>query len=126
MKHRYFHHKSRFYQGIFLFFVFITLNANAQEKDSLKLEPYKTNILPSPTLTYSGQTDFVIGIYALLQFKFDKHDYKSKSSYINFYLASSFKDQYFYQASIEFILQKKNGFLEAFGNIKYFQNPILA
>lgn len=37
--------------------------------DSLAVAPYKNTILPSPTVSYAPETDVVVGIWVMYQFK---------------------------------------------------------
>jgi len=63
---------------------------------------YKNNIVPSPSFTYSPETDIVLGAFALYQFKPKNTDYGTRPSYLIGYLASSLKNQV--TASIEYTL----------------------
>ncbi|OHX66628.1 BamA/TamA family outer membrane protein [Flammeovirga pacifica] len=71
----------------------LCINQSIAQTDSTSLRPYKNNILPSPALSYSPKTDVVLGLYFLYQFKFDKKDYDTRPSNINFYVGSSYKGQ---------------------------------
>lgn len=54
---------------------------------------YKNNLLPSPSFTYAPETDVVIGLFALYQFKFKKSDFATRPSNIVLYASSSFNNQ---------------------------------
>jgi hypothetical protein len=54
---------------------------------------YKNNLLPSPSFTYAPETDLVLGVFALYQFKTPKSDYATRPSNAILYLASSLKKQ---------------------------------
>lgn len=54
---------------------------------------YRNNIVPSPSFTYSPETDIVIGVFALYQFKTKKTDFETRPSNMTLYFASSFKNQ---------------------------------
>jgi hypothetical protein len=54
---------------------------------------YKNNILPSPSFTYAPETDVVIGLFALYQFKFKKSDRLTRPSHLTAYLSTSFNNQ---------------------------------
>lgn len=54
---------------------------------------YKNNLVPSPSFTYSPETDIVVGVFALYQFKTKKTDYKTRPSFLIGYGASSFYRQ---------------------------------
>lgn len=107
---------------IFAVFLFWSVWGMAQEiQDSIA--PYKSNILPTPSFTYSDQTDFVLGAYVLYQFKFDKMDYASRSSYVNAYVASSFNDQFFLSSEHRVYTPKEKWFLRGYWEYKQFPEP---
>lgn len=54
---------------------------------------YKNNIVPSPSFTYAPETDVVIGLFALYQFKFKKSDQITRPSHMMLYASTSFNDQ---------------------------------
>ncbi len=54
---------------------------------------YKNNIVPSPSFTYSPETDVVIGVFALYQFKTKNTDYATRPSFLIGYGASSLYKQ---------------------------------
>jgi len=54
---------------------------------------YKNFFLPSPSITYSPETDFVFGAFALYQFKFKKDQASTRASYLQMYGSKSLKDQ---------------------------------
>lgn len=54
---------------------------------------YKNNLLPSPSFTYAPETDVVIGLFALYQFKFKRTDFATRPSNLVLYASSSFNDQ---------------------------------
>jgi len=55
--------------------------------------PYKNNLVPSPSLTYSPETNVVIGVFALYQFKPKKADHLTRPSNLVAYGASSLYKQ---------------------------------
>jgi len=59
------------------------------ERDTI----YKNNILPSPSFSYAPETDIVIGLFALYQFKFKKSDFGTRPSNLILYASTSFNDQ---------------------------------
>lgn len=110
-------------QNILFWIVFLLVGKISAQVDSVTENSYETNILPSPTLTYSDQTDVVVGAYVLLQFKFDKRDTRTRSSYINAYLASSFYDQLFFSSEHRVYSKREKWFFRGFWEYKKFPEP---
>lgn len=54
---------------------------------------YKNNIVPSPSFSYAPETDVVLGVFALYQFKFKRTDQITRPSYMMLYASTSFNDQ---------------------------------
>lgn len=54
---------------------------------------YKDNIVPSPSFTYSPETDIVLGVFALYQFKTKRTDYGTRPSFVIAYAAASLNNQ---------------------------------
>lgn len=54
---------------------------------------YRNFLMPSPSVTYSPETDFVFGVYGLYQFKFKDYQDVSKASILQVYASQSLKKQ---------------------------------
>lgn len=104
----------------FLFLLLPCLLGHAQS-DSTSQKPYKNNILPSPSFTYSPRTDLVIGVYCLYQFKFDRNDHLARPSNISFYYGTSYKGHNFLLTEHTFLTRHENFFLK--GIIEYKNTP---
>lgn len=96
------------------------INGYAQS-DSISQKIYRDNILPSPTFTYSPKTDVVVGVYLLYQFKFDKKDYTTRPSNINFYVGTSYKGQNYLSSEHTILTNKEKFYLK--GIIEYKNTP---
>ncbi|KXX71440.1 hypothetical protein [Flammeovirga sp. SJP92] len=103
---------------IFLLVLFLNEKGRAQG-DSVKV--YKNNILPSPSFTYSPRTDFVLGVYCLYQFKFDKKDFLTRPSNFNFYYGTSFKGHIFLSTEHTLLTNQERFYLK--GIIEYKNTP---
>lgn len=107
---------------ILLIFSSVVLNITVGKSQRNIDTTYKNNIVPSPSFTYSPETDIVIGAFALYQFKTKKTDYETRPSYLIGYVASSLNNQV--TASIEhnlFLPPEENWFLK--GMIQYKRWP---
>ncbi|MCD4735991.1 MAG: hypothetical protein K8R53_08110 [Bacteroidales bacterium] len=80
---------TRFKHILIFFFVLFSLKSVVGQQDTT----YKNNIVPTPSLTYSPETDIVIGAFALYQFKFKKSDIYTRPSHFIGYVSSSFYKQ---------------------------------
>ncbi|NME68350.1 BamA/TamA family outer membrane protein [Flammeovirga aprica] len=103
-----------------LLFLLPCLLGHAQS-DSTSQKPYKNNILPSPAFTYSPRTDFVLGVYCLYQFKFNKKDFLTRPSNFNFYYGTSFKGHVFLSTEHTLLTYQEKYFLK--GIIEYKNTP---
>lgn len=101
--------------------LFLLSSNGYSQSDSLSLKVYRDNILPSPTFTYSPKTDVVVGLYLLYQFKFDKKDYSTRPSNINFYVGSSYRGQNYLSSEHTVLTNKEKFYLK--GIIEYKNTP---
>ena len=89
-------------------------------EDSLELQPYRNNLLPSPSFTYSPQTDVVLGVFALYQFKFDREDYVTRPSNAHLYYGMSFYDQIIFNHRHTMLTNAEKYFLQGLIEYKFF------
>lgn len=98
----------------------VFLQVSALQQDSVEQKPYKNNLLPSPSFTYSPQTDVVLGIYALYQFKMDRYDYDTRPSNAYLYYGSSFFNQNFFTHAHTLLTNKERFFIQGLIEYKVF------
>lgn len=105
---------------LFLWFGIAAITNGQDTEDTTNLKPYKNNILPSPSFTYSPQTDVVLGLYALYQFKLDRYDYNTRPSNANLYYGSSFNKQNFFSHEHTLLTNKEKYFIRGLFEYKLF------
>jgi len=103
----------------FLFLLIIRSQAIAQEVAEMDTA-YHGNILPTPSFSYSPETDVILGALLLWQFKVPEASFDTRSSYSVFWVASSFKGQKFFELSELIFTNHENYFVEGIIESKTF------
>lgn len=75
---------------VLIIFVFVLLvSSRAQQVPDTTELKYRNFFLPSPSVTYSPETEFVFGAYGLFQFKFKDYQNVKKASVLQLYASQS-------------------------------------
>ena len=98
----------------------LALPALSQSSPADSVTRYKNNLLPSPSVTYRPETDIVIGAYLLYQFKPRSAGPETRSSNLQFWVASSLKDQTFLTLTNRILTAGEKWFFDGQINSKFF------
>lgn len=93
---------------IFFLIPLLLQGQNLADKDST----YRNFFLPSPSMTYSPETDFVFGAYGLYQFKFKKDQESTRASYLQIYGSKSLMDQLTFRLDHKMFLPGEKWYFE--------------
>ena len=104
--------------SILIFGNAVTLFSQTEEKE--EEDDYRWNLLPSPSFTYSPETDVVLGGFLLWQFKMPKAGRETRSSRASLWIAFSQKGQSFFDTRHTIFTSREKYFLDGIISVRFF------